>query len=130
MSEKWNIWKPTKDIPNTLYLEELRDTYDGLTLVFKGEDKDSRYIAIMFESALSYRNHDEGDLLKTFDNRGSNEIWPFFIIENSNYLKWFNEESHNIYEGRGVIHYFFVTPNDVIDVLSAYPPIPKWVDSI
>ena len=36
--EKWIKWKPIERIPNTLYIEELKDTRDGLTIVMTRED--------------------------------------------------------------------------------------------
>jgi len=48
--------------------------------------------------------------------------WPLFKVKNSNYLKWFHKESNNIYELDTVEHYVFITSDDVVEILSKYPP--------
>ncbi len=44
---------------------------------------------------------------------------------NSRYLEWFHEETYGIHkkQAQEIIHYAFVTPNDVVDVLAEYSPI-------
>lgn len=130
MQEIWNEWRALENLPTRLYLEYLKDAYDGLTLAFKDEEQNSKYLIVFFDSAISYRSHDEGDLLKTLNEANKKSVFPFFRIENSHYLDWFNKESFNIHENDEIVHYVFATPNDVIDVLSTYPPEFKWVDNI
>ncbi len=44
-----------------------------------------------------------------------------FIVNHSEYMDLFNEESISIYEKEMKL-YVFLTPDDVIEVLSTYPP--------
>ncbi|WP_246762075.1 hypothetical protein [Erwinia phyllosphaerae] len=45
-----------------------------------------------------------------------------YVVERSNYLSWFNEQSANIHDGDLINHYLIVTGNNVIDVLSSVSP--------
>ncbi|ERN39810.1 hypothetical protein KR51_00037220 [Rubidibacter lacunae KORDI 51-2] len=51
----------------------------------------------------------------------------FFIIEDSDYLAWFELTSQGIYENKVVNHYAIYTLNDCLDILSAYPPQVQWI---
>jgi len=130
MQETWNTWKPLANIPKRLYLEELKDNYDGLTLSFRGEKENLDYLIVFFDSAISYRNHDEGDLLRTLNEVHEHDVWPFFKVENSHYLEWFNQENFDIHKNKAIVHYLFATPNDVIDVLSFDSPVLRWAPNI
>lgn len=96
-------------------------------------------LQIIFEKwTLSYRITDKKCRLRTptyLSEKYGKEVlgdYPFFIVEDSNYLKWFHHESSNIHENYGnhhVSHYVFVTSNYVIDILSSYPPEVKEIES-
>jgi len=83
-------------------------------------------LRIAFDSALSYRNIDEGDLLITM----SEELggWSLYIVTDSGFLQWFNHESQNIHKSDEIVHYSIYTPNDCLDVLSIFPPVVEWLN--
>ncbi len=122
-------WVPLENIPNEIYLEELHQIDGNLILRLKGSDEEGDILEVVFDAALVYRNIDEGDLL--FYNRldGEDNLgrWGFFIIEDSDYLAWFELTSQGIYEGKVINHYAIYTPNDCFDILSAYPPQVQWI---
>jgi len=70
----------------------------------------------------SFRVTDEGDLLKMQDDLEGKMITGVYIVEGSNYLSWFNEQSANIHDGDLINHYLIVTGDDVIDILSSVSP--------
>ncbi|CCQ52319.1 hypothetical protein [Crocosphaera watsonii] len=82
--EKWIKWKPIERIPNTLYIEELKDTRDGLTIVMTREDNILPSLIINFDTIISYRNTDESYLLKTLNERENFNKWPLFKIKTHN----------------------------------------------
>jgi hypothetical protein len=124
--EKYVKWEPIKNIPETLYLEGLHDDYEGFRLLLRDE-KLSRMLRITFDPPLSYRNTDEGDLLKTDQIAEGFLKWPLYTVENSRFLKWFHEESLEIHRNENPIHYAIITPNDVVDIISCYPPKVEWL---
>ena len=126
--EKWLIWKPMEEIPTTLYLEELKDNYNGLTIGLK-EDQNSPLLVIHFDGYLSYRVTDEGNLLKTLNEIENGEDLgksTLFTVENSLYLQWFHEQSFDIHKDDETIHYLIATPNDVVEVLYVSSPTLMW----
>jgi len=120
-------WIPVSDLPNELYLKELHQDSEGFRLFFKGKNSNEKILQIVFDMPLVYRNLDEGDYLQTI-GPGVNG-WSLFVVHNSEYLAWFNNESQGIHEKQNVIHYAIYTPNDCIDILSAYPPEVKWLNT-
>ncbi|TCS93246.1 hypothetical protein [Hazenella coriacea] len=90
---------------------------------------DTKKIVFKFEEGvLSYRNTDEGSLIKKlyyldqhYDTAFYSE-WTLFKVKHSDYLGWFLEDSSGIYESNKVEHYVFITPNEVIEIISANLP--------
>lgn len=93
-----------------------------LELTLSSSDKDMNKVRIVFEWMHSFRVTDEGDLLKMQDALEGKMIMGVYIVEDSNYLSWFNEQSANIHDGDLINHYLIVTGDDVIDVLSSVSP--------
>lgn len=120
-------WIPIDNLPETLYLEAIYDDYEGFRLLLKGDAKQDKVLRITFDPALSYRNTDEGDLLKTIDEQDFGG-WSLYVASNSDYLRWFHKESHGIHEGVDIVHYAIYTPNDCLDILSAYLPKVEWLN--
>ena len=128
--EKWIKWKPIGNLPSLLYLEELCDNHQGITLKLQGEEKSSPLLVVDFDGALSYRNTDEGDLLKTLGEVEGYDTWSLFTVENSKYVEWFHEQSLDIHRDKKIVHFVFATANDVVEVLDLEPPTVRWeVDS-
>lgn len=126
--EQWKRWEPVNGIPTRIYNDSLVDSKEGLIITFSNETNTKNLIATFDGIVLSYRNTDEGSLLKMLNylhQQYGTEFysqWPLFKVENSAYLNWFLTESSGIYESRKVEHYVFLTPNDIIEVLSTYDP--------
>ena len=102
-----------------------------IELVFENDSK----VKFSFEtSVLSYTVCDEGRRLKTLDfltkQYGADFFGecPVYMLENSGYLRWFNEECYDILSGHTVNHYVFLTSNDIVDVLTTYAPKIKYID--
>ncbi len=125
---KWERWSVNKEVPAKLELQALIDDKDGLKLVFT--DADENIYTFFFDGLVfSYRNTDEGTLLKTLDHLykhyDTNYFgeWTLFRVTDSNYLEWLAEEADNIYEKiYDIHHYVFLTSHDVVEVLSTEPP--------
>lgn len=129
--EEWERWFPTNDIPSVIYNDKLIDDDNGITIKFSNE-YDTKNIIVAFDgNVLSYRNTDEGSLLKKIDfldDRYGTKFyseWSLFKAKGTDYINWFLEESSGIYKAEEVQHYIFVTPHDVIEVLSKDPPNVK-----
>ena len=128
LNEEWIVWKPDIDIPSLINLDNIEYGKNGLILNFSNNNE---IIQIIFDSSVfSYKITDEGNLLTTFDYLNSNYPKEFldnslFKIKNSKYLLWFHNENYNIFEDFNIEHYFFKTHDDIVEVLSNYPPVIK-----
>jgi len=96
-----------------------------IELVF---ENDSRVRFLFETSVLAYNVCDEGRRLKTLNffieqyGLGMFGKYPVYIVENSGYIKWFNEECYDAFSKYTISHYVFVTSTDIIDILTTYAP--------
>lgn len=88
---------------------------------------DYNEVEILFYSADSIRITDEGRRLETYftvpilsEYRNNFVGNPFFKILNSTYIEWIKKESLG-FSGE-IFHYAIVTRNEIIDVISSFPP--------
>ncbi|WP_338464919.1 hypothetical protein [Shouchella rhizosphaerae] len=82
-------WVPTNGIPSRLYNDTFIDNKEGIVLEFSDE-KDKKKMVVKFEKGvLSYRNTDEGSLLRKLNyleqQYGSDfySEWTLFKVINS-----------------------------------------------
>lgn len=126
----WEKWIPLNNIPPKLFKDHLIDDENGLKIVFFEEIEGPKY-SFLFEGYVhSYRNTDEGSLLKTLEyvDKYYQHLdygkWTLFKLKQSSYLEWYTEQTFGMYKNIYQIeHYVFFTSDDVIEVLSADPPI-------
>jgi hypothetical protein len=123
-------WEPLSGLPEEMYLEGLHNDYEGFRLLLKSRGDQAKMLRITFDPVLAYRGIDEGDLIsyQRFNEDDDLGRWAFFIVNSSDYLEWFNQSSQGIHEGEGVVHYAIYTPDDCLDILSAYPPDVEWLN--
>jgi hypothetical protein len=119
--ERWTIYNGKDLIPYRLYFETLTHTPDKINIVLSDENEQV-FVSINFKDFFSYRCNDEGNLLKTLNEIEGLSESPFFVVENSNYLKWFHSESLGVRLDQHLKHYAIVTPHEVIDILSTTAP--------
>lgn len=102
-------------------LEDFRYSSGSLELLLlSGDNEEGSKINLLFDWVYSFRMIDEGDLLKMQQEQKGEMLTGFYIVENSKYLKWFNEQSGNAHDG--VVHYMLSTVDDVIDILASISP--------
>ncbi|CAI0827881.1 hypothetical protein [Serratia fonticola] len=102
-------------------LEDFRYSSGSLELLLlSGDNEEGSKINLLFDWIYSFRVIDEGDLLKMQQEQKGEMLTGLYIVENSKYLEWFNEQSGNAYDG--VVHYMLSTVEDVIDILASISP--------
>lgn len=128
MTEEWAKWEPLEGVPSKMYIEKLVDDKNGTLLVFKSEDENDTLEVLFEDSILSLRSTDEGRRLKTInfleEKYGTDFYtkWTFFKVTNSSYVEWFNQETYDMYATYNIGHYVFLTPDDIVEILSTYEP--------
>lgn len=128
MIEQWSKWEPDNKLPDKVYLKRLIDDKNGVLLEFTSTDETTIIIVSFGESVVSFRNSDEARRLRTIqflDKTYGKDFyarWSFFKVNKSSYVKWLNQETDDIYAEYNVEHYVFLAADDIVDVLSTYPP--------
>lgn len=111
----------SEKFPLSPELEGLRYKSGALELLFSSViDAKSSKTKIIFDWVHAFRVTDEGDLLKMLDEQKGIMLTGIYVVENSKYLEWFNEQRGNRHDD--VVHYLFSTVEDVVDVLSSVKP--------
>lgn len=84
-------------------------------------------VLISFNSYLSYRKSDEGDVLKTLEEIDSVSKLGgmLYEVENSDYLQWFLDQSYGIRSDAK--QYLVLTSNDVVEVICLENPDVEFV---
>src|SRR5699024_9642243 len=122
--KRWKKWMPVKGLPPKMYNNLLVDGEEGVILNFSDENDTKRIIVKFDGNVLSYRNTDEGSLMKMIiflnENYGSSFYynWSIFNATNTTYINYILEEITEINKADEIHHYIFLTPHDVIEVLS------------
>lgn len=102
-------------------LNDFRYSSGSLELTLSNNNGNMK-LKLSFDWVHSFRLTDEGDLLKMQDEQQGNMLTGIYLVENSSYLRWFNEQSADVHINEGIIHYLIITTNDVVDVLSSEKP--------
>jgi|GEM_PF-502466 len=117
--DTFEIWQPIEGFKKDVYFFNLQD--DGeLTISVKELDNDNQTLSITFNSALCYRITDESSRNRT--THSTPTFRGFKISKDSEFLRWFKDESSGIHEGRDLKHYLICNIDNVIDVISMVPP--------
>lgn len=114
---------PIGNVSDKIFLDALVDDHLGLTLYFRF-DKMKNGIKVFFDSYLCYRNSDESERFNSINqNTLKLSEGSIFKTKSSAFLDWIIEESQGVRSGDDIYHYLFVTPNDIIDIISWEDPI-------
>lgn len=122
--KKVERWTPIDNMPSTLYVEELIDSYNGLKVLLKGEDENSQEFELKFENYFGYRNFNESERLKTINKFSFfSEGWSLFIANGTDFTSWLTDESLGTVDESDIYHIIINSPEDIIEVLTADLPV-------
>lgn len=108
------------DFNKPMFLKNLVD--EGELSIFVSQSGSDENLKISFSSVYSYRNTNESYRLKTSFVREGKIPTLLSIVENSTFLRWFQEESQYIYSEENLRHFMIFTNEEVIDVISNIDP--------
>lgn len=124
MEEKW-IQYGTNIVPKDLY-EVTSIIQDNNGTVINLEGNQFR-MKIKFGFVDALRVCDEGRRIRTYNEVQEIQIYrenfignPIFIVNNSEFNTWIIKESAGIYTD--LKHYSIITMNDIVDIISSFPP--------
>ena len=123
-------WHPLPDAKLPMYVDAVLDDNDGFRIIMSDDSGGADAFIVAFENPLAYRNTNESYLLSLWSSVEKEKLGKiFYMIENSSYLKSFNEMSERVYADWDIKHFAFYTVEDCIDVLSVLPPFFKGINS-
>lgn len=86
------------------------------------EDGGTDDVKISFDWIYSFRLTDEGDLLKLQNDLCGKLTLGIYTLNDSGYLRWFNEQSFDIHNDEKLNHYLIVTSTEIVEVISTVGP--------
>lgn len=122
----YEIWKPIPNLPNDLVFISMKNESGDLVVLLKELDNQNRLLQFVFKNIIGYRVFPEGSRLKTINDIPS--FGGFRISSNSEFLKWFKEESGGIFEEWNLKHYLICNMDNIIDVISGSSVNVEWVN--
>lgn len=117
-------WEPNiKEFPTSIFIWGLYDDAEGFWVICKDVQSNRRF-QFRFDNYMAYRNSDEGSWLKSLHLFPNNSReWCLFKTNESDFIQWIKEESNSIHSSDTIIHYFFTTQDDIVEVLSVEEPV-------
>jgi hypothetical protein len=123
--DKFEIWELIKEVPSDLYFYGLEHSSDSLVVLLKSLKIENGILKITFNGVLTYRVSQETARSKTLYENAS--LREFRVANNSEFMRWFQEESSGIFEGWDLKHYYICNIDNIIDVISGPPVKVEWV---
>ena len=100
----------------------LSDSGEGFDVKVAPEGDRYQTIDIQFETVLAYKCLDEGDRLKLWENFLFSQQTFIYNVLNSDFMRDFHEQSYNIHFEESLRHFFIVTTDSCLDVISESDP--------
>jgi hypothetical protein len=125
MKDIFRIWEPGQEIIKNKYLEGLYNDHEGLKILLREMGENKKVLQVTFKTHFAYRSVNESYRLKSL---GEDEFENGINYSNdSKFLRWLKEETHNIYDDLDLTHYLICTNDDITDIISAEEPILAWL---
>jgi hypothetical protein len=123
----YTAWKRDELPSGDVDMASLVDDKDGLRILLETFPPSSsrRTLEIHFEFPRAYRVMDEGYRLDQFGNFEPDQRSPIYRVENSPFLDEFHRLSLDTLQTFDLVHYFVVSVNNCVDVLTEVEPTIK-----
>ncbi|WP_374018193.1 hypothetical protein ABU162_29960 [Paenibacillus thiaminolyticus] len=124
----WLQWKPVEGLQSKYQLVKVTFDCDGLAIILASSETSSE-LFLQFKSPFSFRTTDEGKRLKLLNRLNEKfgddfvRTSSLFMVYESEYLKWINDETYYMYENQNLYHFVILTDNEVLEILSPLHPV-------
>ncbi len=127
MKEKLIKWEPIKNSNGKCFISSVELGRDGLIVELYDLHNKNKNIKVWFDGPTScYRSIDNNHCSKGYNafiiKNSLHEEWPFFIVKNSNYFKWLDEQSLETTVGLDFKHFLIIGINKTIEILNYFDP--------
>ncbi len=128
-NERFERWESIDGLASKMYLDAVYDDREGFRIILKSPELKSRALRILFDAPLCYRGAQEAYLLRQIYDARDIYPWPIFIVRNSRYAKWFYTQASDALDKDGH-HYHIAAMDEIVDVISARPPVISWLNDV
>jgi len=126
-TDNFEPWERTESLPQNLYFYGLESGVGNITVLLKGLDTEDKILKLTFIGVLSYRVTQETARTKTIYENPN--LRGFKVATNSEYLRWFKEESAGMFDDMNLMHYFISNIDNIIDIIGGPPVKVEWVSA-
>lgn len=134
MQEEWTRWTPIEGLAEKYDVDFILDGKEGLKIRLYQDGNRTHKVDLIFEGyADTYRHTNESFRIKTVHElaqKYDKEFygnWSFFKVSDSEYLKWFSEESCEYSEEFDFTHYCILGTDSVVDIIARYEPTVEFI---
>jgi len=123
----WKKWTPKGNVFPKFDIEFIDNNTKGIFIKLKNNYEYSQSMIVTFcVMWFSYKVIKTKDYCRTIEilkkQKGPDFVdsWSLFEVEDSDYLRWVQEESHGVYEdydGPKIKHYVFMGTNIIFEIL-------------
>jgi hypothetical protein len=129
MTEQWTQWNPIPGLAKKYYIESVSGSIEGFKIVLHKEGNKKEKSLVFFENSVdAYRSTDESfrlkivyELAKKYGDDFYAE-WTFFKVNNSSYTQWILEQASGTADDTNFIHFAFIDPDSILDVICQEDP--------
>jgi hypothetical protein len=125
--ERFERWEPIEGLAPKMFIEAMHDDREGFRIILRSPAPKMSALRIAFDAPLCYRGTQEAYLLREIYEGDAIYPWPIFIVRNSRYAKWFYAQATGAIDQDGH-HYHIAAVDEIVDVLSARPPVLTWLN--
>ncbi len=129
MTESWERWEPVSGLAKKYYVEKIEELDEAFSISLVDYNNDSNKILLDFNYLVdSYRSvygTFRHKLIVELDEKYGSDFyghWTFFKVNNSEYLKWLNQESYTITSSLSLIHFSLIAIDAVVDIIAYDEP--------
>lgn len=130
-SEQYLAWTPEEGVPQRLKLDYIHDGANGLEIALGDNLGSANRILIRFKAndIIGYRFTNDSYTWRSDNGRTPKPTCSLNIVEGSEYIKWFKEETYNSINLDGATHYCILLAEECIDIASFDKPTIEFIAS-
>lgn len=123
MTEKYTVWQSPVDLQSSYALNRIDDVVGGFYVTLLDQNNDNIKIKIAFQNSIhAHQLFVDENIVNSRKLSLNNADSVFFTVQNSEYLKWLHEQSHEIWQNSVDLHFVIMTKDAIIDIFATEKP--------
>ena len=123
MTERYNVWQSSIELQSSYILDHVDDIVGGFYVTILDQHNNKIKIKISFPNSIYAHQLFVDQNIVNYRKAGIGSFnSPFFTVQNSEYLKWLNTQSYDIWKKPHEIHFVIVLKDAIIDIFATEEP--------